>query len=81
MSHAFTQNIYLNEELRVVDQTIRTGFAILQRITDIYRYLHPPLQLIASGFERFMKCILCFYEYEQKQSFQILTILLASVMT
>ncbi len=69
MSSVIAQKIYLDEELRVVNQSIRIGFAILQRITFVYRYLHPPLQLIASGFERFMKSILCLYEYEQTQSF------------
>lgn len=55
-----------------VDSSIRfikKGLGELQQISGANDFYYPPIMLISSGFEKLMKCILCYYIKETKSRF------------
>jgi hypothetical protein len=55
------QNICLAKEVYNSTMLIKKGFAELQQINGSNDFYHPPILLISSGFERLMKCIICYW--------------------
>lgn len=60
MTPSAIQNISLAKEVYNSTMLIKKGFAELQQISGSNDFYHPPILLISSGFERLMKCIICF---------------------
>lgn len=56
------KNLCLIEELEVARKLIVSGFEELQEMHIGDDFLHLPQQLLASGFERLMKCYFCLVE-------------------
>lgn len=56
------QNIRLLDEVDISTRLIKKGFSGIQQISGGNDFHHPPILLISSGFERFMKCIICYWE-------------------
>ncbi len=61
MSPTVQQNLALGEELRTSIKLIQAGLGHLQRIDGANDFYHLPMLLLASGFERLMKTIICFH--------------------
>lgn len=59
MPPSVIQNVALNQELLNAVRLIRSGFGQLQNLDGGNDFYHLPLLKLASGFERFMKVILC----------------------
>jgi hypothetical protein len=60
MTPSAIQNISLVNEVYNSTMLIKKGFAELQQISGSNDFYHPPILLISSGFERLMKCIICY---------------------
>jgi hypothetical protein len=69
MDVAIQQKLAIGEELRTAIGLIKIGLRELNRIDGANDFYHVPIQLLASGFERFMKCIICFHHLETKGVF------------
>ena len=61
------KNMCLLEELEDSQKLILSGFSELQEIDMGNDFYHLPQQLLASGFERFMKCYICLV-YEARKN-------------
>jgi hypothetical protein len=53
------QKVAMSEEVRTAIRLIDEGLAALQRITGSNDFYHLPMLLLAGGYERLMKCLLC----------------------
>ena len=60
---------YLQKELRNSVRLIELGFGEIQSINLENNFYHLPLQLLSSGFERFLKCYLCIEFFENNGFF------------
>lgn len=58
------QNVMLGEELLTAIRLIKTGLRELNRLDGSTDFFHLPILLLASGFERMMKTIICCYHLE-----------------
>lgn len=63
------QHVCLIEELIVAIGLLKGGLRELQHIDSANDFYHLPLLILASGFERLMKVIICFHIYETKGSY------------
>ena len=63
------QTLAIDQELLNSVRLIHAGFGQLQRLDGANDFYHLPLQTLASGFERFMKVILCFRKLEETGEF------------
>jgi hypothetical protein len=61
MTPSALQNISLTNEVYNSTMLIKKGFAELQQISGSNDFYHSPILLISSGFERLMKCIICYW--------------------
>lgn len=59
----------LDTELRASIRLIEIGLGELQNLSPINDFYHLPFQLLASGFERLMKCHICYGHHEKHESF------------
>lgn len=64
MDKDFEKHFTLSEELEDSTKLIKLGFGELQNINFSNDFYFLPFQLLSSGFERFMKCYICFGYYE-----------------
>ena len=55
-SNDMARNLCLHEELQTSLELLKSGFGHLQEIDMGRTFYHLPHQLMASGFERLMKC-------------------------
>jgi hypothetical protein len=55
-----TRGIRLSEEVRLAIDLVKAGLSELQRIDAANDQFHVPMLLLANGFERLMKAILCY---------------------
>ena len=69
MPPALVQNIRLLDEVDISIRLIKKGFSELQQISSGNDFYHPPILLISSGFERLMKCIICYWELKVNGDF------------
>jgi hypothetical protein len=60
------QKVMIGEELRTAIRLLKSGLRELNRISGANDFFHFPILLLASGFERFMKVIICCYHFEIK---------------
>lgn len=67
MENEAWRKIMLSEELRSSIRLIEIGFGELQNIGGANDFYHLPLQLLASGLERLLKCHIC-YGYLESNS-------------
>lgn len=58
------QNIYLGLEVETSVKLIELGFKELQKINESNDFYFLPFLLLSSGFERMMKCMICFKSYK-----------------
>lgn len=63
--------IAIDDELRTAIQLIKMGFGELQNIGLENDFYHLPHQLLSSGFERLMKCYICFGHHEKNNAFPL----------
>ncbi len=59
----------IQEEVRISISLIEAGLGHLQRIDGANDFYHLPMLLLASGFERLMKTIICFSHLRQTGSY------------
>ena len=69
MDVEFTRNIALIEELETSVRLIKLGFGEYQNLGGANDFYYLPFQLISSGFERLMKCMICLGHIEKNGSF------------
>ena len=67
--HLTQQKLALIDEVRTSVRLTQLGLAELQRINGANDFYHLPFQLLSSGFERLLKCIVCLKRYEDKGTF------------
>jgi len=60
------QNVAVGEEVRTSIKLIEAGLKQLQRIDGANDFYHLPMLLLASGFERLMKTIVCFHTLHER---------------
>lgn len=65
MDKDFEKHFALLEELEDSTKLIKLGFGELQNINFSNDFYFFPLQLLSSGFERLMKCYICFGYYNK----------------
>lgn len=63
------QNVLIGQELLTAVRLIAVGLRELNRIDGSSDFFHLPIQLLASGFERLMKVVICCYHVEDKGGF------------
>jgi len=59
MNNQIAKDLHLNDELLTSFQLIKMGFHEIQSLDLSNDFYHLPFQLLASGFERLMKCHIC----------------------
>lgn len=64
-----TQNLMLGEELLTSIRLLKTGLRELNRMDGSTDFFHLPILLLASGFERMMKTIVCCHCLKESGSF------------
>jgi len=69
MNDETLKKLSLNEELNTSIRLIKLGFGEYQNLDMANDFYYLPFQLISSGFERFMKCYICFGHYEKVGEF------------
>ena len=69
MNDETLQHVRLIEELSVAVGLLKGGLRELQHINGANDFYHLPLLTLASGFERLMKVIICFYIHEISGSY------------
>jgi len=69
MPPTIVQNIKLLDEVDISIRLIKKGFSELQQISSSNDFYHPPILLISSGFERLMKCIICYWELKENGNY------------
>jgi len=62
------RRISLGEEVYASVRLIKSGLAELQEIGGANDFRDPAFMLLSSGFERLMKCVLCFRQLEERGS-------------
>lgn len=60
MKEKILKDIYLVDELQTAVRLIELGLGEFQNLTLENDFYHFPFQLLSSGFERLMKCHICF---------------------
>ncbi|MBL4658751.1 MAG: hypothetical protein JKY19_00215 [Alcanivoracaceae bacterium] len=65
----FAKTVAIDDELRTAVRLIQIGLGELQSISLENDFYHLPHQLLSSGFERLMKCYICFGHHEEHNSF------------
>lgn len=69
MQEAELKELHLYKELKTAIRLIELGFGELQNLHinshTVNDFYHLPFQLLSSGFERLMKCHICYGYYEQ----------------
>lgn len=63
------QKLSIDQELLDTVRLIRSGFGQLQQLDGANDFYHMPLLTLSSGFERFLKVILCFRHLEKTGDF------------
>ena len=63
------QKLAIDQELLDTVRLIRSGFGQLQQLDGANDFYHMPLLTLSSGFERFLKVILCFRHLEKTGDF------------
>jgi len=63
------QNAMIGEELRTAVSLLKYGLRELNRVDGANDFYHPPLLLLASGFERLLKVIICCHHLATKARF------------
>jgi hypothetical protein len=63
------KQIKLETELKASIRLIEIGLGELQNLSYYNKFYHLPFQLLASGFERLMKCHICFGYHEKHISY------------
>lgn len=63
------QKVMIGEELYTAIRLLKSGLRELSRISGANDFFHLPILLLASGFERFMKTIICCYQLAVKGEF------------
>jgi len=66
MKPSAKQNIRLLDEVYTSTMLIKKGFVELQKISGGNDFYHPPILLLSNGFERLMKCIICYRHLKVK---------------
>ncbi|MCK5201970.1 MAG: hypothetical protein KAR21_26635 [Spirochaetales bacterium] len=69
MKAQIIKDIFLNDELLASYKLIEVGFGELQNLDFSNDFYHLPLQLISSGFERLMKCLICLGYHEKNDEY------------
>lgn len=69
----FYKEYSLDTELRASIRLIEIGLGELQNLNPFDGFYHLPFQLLASGFERLMKCHICYGHHEQEGVFPSFT--------
>ena len=69
MNDEILRKLSLNEELNTSIRLIKLGFGEYQNLDMANDFYYLPFQLISSGFERLMKCYICFGHYEKVGEF------------
>lgn len=69
MSQKALKDIYLHDELLTAFRLIEIGFGEFQNLDLANDFYHLPFQLVSSGFERLMKCHICFGYHEKNNSY------------
>lgn len=69
MDNQSYKDIYLNDELLTSLKLIEIGFGELQKLNLANDFYHLPFQLLSSGFERLMKCHICFGYLEKNKTY------------
>ena len=69
MKDEIIRKLSLAEELVTSIRLIKLGFGEYQNLDMSNDFYYLPFQLISSGFERFMKCYICFGYFEKKGEF------------
>ena len=69
MNDEIIRKLSLNEELNTSVRLIKLGFGEYQNLDMANDFYYLPFQLISSGFERFMKCYICFGHHEKEGKF------------
>ena len=69
MNEDTTKFLCLCEELKISRELIKAGFGGLQEIDMSNDFYHLPHQLLASGFERLMKCYISLVYEGEKGSY------------
>lgn len=69
MSKKVFKDIYLQDELDTSIRLIEIGFGEFQNLDLANDFYHLPFQLLSSGFERLMKCHICFGYHEKNGSY------------
>lgn len=64
MSDEALKDIYLHDELLTAFRLIEIGLGEFQNLDFANDFYHLPFQLLSSGFERLMKCHICFGYHE-----------------
>lgn len=65
MNESTIKNLHLNDELLTSFKLIEIGFGEFQNMDMENDFYHLPFQLLSSGFERLMKCHICFGAHEK----------------
>ena len=65
MNTSVTKDLHLYDELLTSCRLIEIGFGEFQNMDMESDFYHLPFQLLSSGFERLMKCHICFGTYEE----------------
>lgn len=69
MSKETLKDIYIHDELLTTFRLIEIGFGEFQNLDLANDFYHLPFQLLSSGFERLMKCHICFGYHEKNNSY------------
>lgn len=64
-----SKRVSLGLELQTSIKLLQVGLCELQKINGANDFYSLPFQLLSSGFERLMKCIICFKWYDNKGCF------------
>ncbi len=65
MTATVEQHVALGEEIRTSVELIKAGLGRLQRMGAANDFYHLPMLLLASGFERLMKTIICLHALQE----------------
>ena len=65
MCNAMVREVCLSNEVDTSIRLIKKGLGEIQRIDGGNDFYYPPIILLANGFEKLMKCILCYYIRER----------------
>jgi len=69
MTPTTLQKVMLGEELVTAVRLLKTGLRELNRMTPANDFFHLPILLLASGFERMMKTVICCHHLKRTGTF------------